>query len=59
MPDDSYMAEGTPLIFAKATGNPKVDQVRATAECLRQIERFIQQHPEQWHVPHRIFSGSP
>jgi lauroyl/myristoyl acyltransferase len=26
---------------------------------LRQIERFIQQHPEQWHVPHRIWPDSP
>jgi KDO2-lipid IV(A) lauroyltransferase len=59
LPDDSYMAEGAALVHAIPTGNPRADQVRATEELLRQIERFIQQHPEQWHVPHRIFSGSP
>lgn len=59
LPDDSYMAEGAPLVYAKSTGDAKADQVRATAEVLRSIERFIQQHPEQWHVPHRIFPGSP
>lgn len=56
LPDDSYMAEGAPLVHAIPTGNPRADQVGATAELLRHIERFIQQHPEQWHVPHRIFS---
>jgi lauroyl/myristoyl acyltransferase len=59
LPDDSYQAEGHPLIFAKDTGNPKQDQVRATEAMLRQIETFIRRHPEQWHVPHRIWEGSP
>jgi KDO2-lipid IV(A) lauroyltransferase len=59
LPDDSYMAEGAPLVYAKSTGDVRADQVRATEQVLRQIERFIQQHPEQWHVPHRIFPGSP
>ncbi|HLY52902.1 MAG TPA: hypothetical protein VKQ31_07840 [Steroidobacteraceae bacterium] len=59
LPDDTYMAEGGPLVHATPTGNPKADQVRATGELLRHIEGFIQRHPEQWHVPHRIWSGSP
>jgi phosphatidylinositol dimannoside acyltransferase len=59
LPDDSYMAEGAPLVYAIPTGNPKADQVRATEELLRHIEGFIQRHPEQWHVPHRIWSDSP
>ncbi len=59
LPDDTYQAEGAPLVFAKDTGNPKADQVRATEELLRHIENFIQRHPEQWHVPHRIWEGSP
>lgn len=59
LPDDTYMAEGAPLVIAKSTGNPRADQVRATQELLRSIERFIQQHPEQWHVPHKIWAGSP
>ncbi|HKW69903.1 MAG TPA: lysophospholipid acyltransferase family protein [Candidatus Dormibacteraeota bacterium] len=58
LPDDTYMAEGAPLVYAKSTGNPRADQVRTTEELLRHIERFIQRHPEQWHVPHRIWSGS-
>jgi KDO2-lipid IV(A) lauroyltransferase len=59
MPDDSYMAEGSPLVYAKGTGDARADQVRATEQVLRQIERFIQAHPEQWHVPHRIWPDSP
>ena len=59
LPDDTYMAEGAPLVYARSTGDGKADQVRTTEELLRHIERFIQEHPEQWHVPHRIFSGSP
>ena len=59
LPDDSYMAEGAPLVYAKSTGDARADQVRATEQVVRQIERFIQQHPEQWHVPHRIWPDSP
>jgi len=59
LPDDTYVAEGTPLVFAQSTGNPRADQVRATEQLLRRMEQLIQAHPEQWHVPHRIWSGSP
>lgn len=59
LPDDTYKAEGAPLIFAKDTGNPTADQVEATERVLRQIEAFIRRHPDQWHVPHRIWEGSP
>jgi lauroyl/myristoyl acyltransferase len=59
LPDDTYMAEGAPLVHATASGNARADQVRATEQLLRHIERFIQAHPEQWHVPHRIWAGSP
>src|SRR5438094_1826356 len=59
LPDDTYMAEGTPLIYAESTGDSRADQVRATERVLRRIEQFIQAHPEQWHVPHRIWAGSP
>jgi len=56
--DDTYQAEGAPLVFARDTGDSRGDQVRATQELLRHIEGFIQRHPEQWHVPHRIWPGS-
>lgn len=59
LPDDTYMAEGTPLIHATSTGSARADQVRVTEQLLRRIEGFIERHPEQWHVPHRIWPGSP
>ena len=59
MPDDSYMAEGAPLVFARATGDARSDQVATTELVLRRIEEFIRAHPDQWHVPHKIWDGSP
>jgi len=59
LPDDSYVAEATPLLMPQDTGHPKEDEIRATQLVLRQIEVFIQQRPEQWHVPHGIWEGSP
>lgn len=59
LPDDTFQAEGSPLVFATRTGDPQGDQVRATQEVLRRIEDFIRRHPDQWHVPHRIWDGSP
>jgi KDO2-lipid IV(A) lauroyltransferase len=59
LPDDSYVAEATPLLMPQDTGHPKEDEIRATELVLRQIEVFIQRRPEQWHVPHRIWEGSP
>jgi lauroyl/myristoyl acyltransferase len=55
MPDDTYTVEGAPLVLPESTGNPRVDQVRITQELLGHLERFIREHPEQWHVPHRIW----
>src|SRR6266567_1892089 len=59
LPDDTYQVEVAPLVFAESTGNARADQVKATQALLRRIEQFIQHHPEQWHVPHRIWAGSP
>ena len=58
LPDDTYVAEGAPLVYARSTGDARADQVRTTQELLRHIERFVQQHPEQWHVPHRIWADT-
>jgi KDO2-lipid IV(A) lauroyltransferase len=58
LPDDSYLAEATPLVMVEETDDPKADQIRATEQVLRRIETFIQAHPEQWHVPHRIWEGT-
>src|SRR5947207_2875458 len=59
LPDDTYVAEGRPMIQVKSTGDDHADQVRATERLLREIEGFIQSHPDQWHVPHQIWDGSP
>jgi len=59
MPDDTYMAEAAPMVIAKSTGDRKADEIRVTQELLNHIEGFIRRHPEQWHVPHRIWEGSP
>lgn len=59
MPDDTYRAEGSPPVIARATGDIRADEVRVTQELVKRIEGFIQRHPEQWHVPHRIWEGSP
>jgi KDO2-lipid IV(A) lauroyltransferase len=55
LPDDTYQAEGTPPIIPHATGNREADVRRVTAELVRRMEVFIRAHPEQWHLPHRIF----
>ena len=59
LPDDSYMAEAAPHVIAESSGDRNADEVRITQELLRHIEGFIRRHPEQWHVPHRIWAGSP
>lgn len=58
-PDDSYVAEGSPLVLGEPTGDYEADEIRITQVLLRRIEGFIRKHPEQWHIPHRIFDGSP
>lgn len=57
--DDTYEAQGTPLIYATPTGDARADQLKATEQVLRRMEEFIRAHPEQWHVPHRIWEGGP
>src|SRR6266446_769514 len=59
LPDDTFMAEAAPHIIAESTGDRKADEVRVTQQLLQHIEGFIRRHPEQWHVPHRIWAGSP
>jgi lauroyl/myristoyl acyltransferase len=59
LPDDTYMAEAAPHVLGNSTGDRKADEVRITQELLQHIERFIRAHPEQWHVPHKIWPGSP
>jgi KDO2-lipid IV(A) lauroyltransferase len=59
LPDDSYMAEASPLVIVESTGDAEADELSVTQRLLRPIEDFIRRHPEQWHVPHRIWEGGP
>jgi lauroyl/myristoyl acyltransferase len=59
LPDDSYQVEAFPLVIAEQTGDADADELRVTQQLLRYIEEMIRAHPEQWHVPHRIWEGSP
>ncbi len=59
LPDDTYQAEGVAPLIAESTGDARADEVRVTQQLLRHIEEFIRRHPDQWHVPHRIWEGSP
>ncbi|HEX6547299.1 MAG TPA: lysophospholipid acyltransferase family protein [Candidatus Dormibacteraeota bacterium] len=58
-PDDTYQAVGYPPIWARPTGDREADERQLTAELVRHLERIIREHPDQWHLPHRIWEGSP
>ena len=55
LPDDSYRGVGYPPIFAQPTGDGKADVRRLTQLLVRCMEHMIREHPDQWHLPHRIF----
>ena len=59
LPDDTYQARGWPPIFAKPTGDKAADERRVTTQLVRHLEEIIREHPEQWHLPHRIWEDSP
>jgi lauroyl/myristoyl acyltransferase len=56
LPDDTFQADGYPPIFADSTGDRGADIRRVTGELLRRLEELIRDHPDQWHVPHRIWN---
>jgi lauroyl/myristoyl acyltransferase len=55
LPDDTFQAVGYPPIFAEPTGDRAADIRRVTGELVRRLEELIRAHPDQWHVPHRIW----
>jgi KDO2-lipid IV(A) lauroyltransferase len=59
LPDDTYFAEAVPPLVAHSTGDARADEIRVTQDLLRIIEGFIRDHPDQWHLPHQIWEGSP
>ena len=58
-PDDSYQAIGLPMIVADPQAEPKAEERRITELLVRHLERIIREHPDQWHVPHRIWADAP
>ncbi len=57
LPDDTFQAVGYPPIFAEPTGDRPADIRRVTGELVRRLEGLIRDHPDQWHVPHPIWSA--
>ena len=55
LPDDTYRGVGYPPVFAQPTGDDKGDVRRITQLLVRCMEQMIRAHPDQWHLPHRIF----
>jgi KDO2-lipid IV(A) lauroyltransferase len=55
LPDDTFKGIGYPPIFAQPTGDEKADVQRITQLMVRCMEQMIRAHPDQWHLPHRIF----
>jgi KDO2-lipid IV(A) lauroyltransferase len=59
LPDDTFQAVGYPPIFAEPTGDRAADVRRVTGELVRRLEELIRAHPDQWHVPHPIWTDQP
>ena len=59
LPDDSFGVEVGPVVVPDGKATTKSEQLRLTGQLLRILEGFIRGHPEDWHVPHRIWSGGP
>jgi len=57
LPDDALQVVGYPPIFAQPTGDRGADIRRVTGELVRRLEEMISAHPDQWHMPHPIWSG--
>ena len=57
--DDTYQAIGWPAIYADPAADPKAEERRITELLVGHMERIIREHPEQWHMPHRIWADSP
>jgi KDO2-lipid IV(A) lauroyltransferase len=54
-PDDTYLAIGSPPIFAERTGDHQADVRLVTEKLVRHLEEIIRAHPDQWHMPHPIW----
>jgi KDO2-lipid IV(A) lauroyltransferase len=54
-PDDTFQAIGYPPVFAEPSGDREADVRRVTGQVVRRLEQLIRAHPDQWHMPHRIW----
>ena len=59
LPDDRLQAVGLPPLFAREGAEREAEVGRLTEELLRHLEAFIREHPDQWHLPHRIWDDGP
>jgi KDO2-lipid IV(A) lauroyltransferase len=55
LPDDTFQAVGYPPIFAEPSGDRTADVKRVTGQLVRRLEELIRAHPDQWHMPHRVW----
>jgi len=53
--DDRYLAIGWPPIFAKDSGDAEADVRWVVERLVAHLEEIIRAHPEQWHMPHRLW----
>jgi KDO2-lipid IV(A) lauroyltransferase len=56
LPDDTFQAVGYPPIFAESTGDRAADIRRVTGQLVGRLEEIIRAHPDQWHMPHAIWT---
>lgn len=59
LPDDRLQAVGLPPILAEPGADRETEVGRVTERLLRHLEDFIRAHPDQWHLPHRIWDDGP
>lgn len=57
LPDDTFQAVGYPPIFAESTGDRAADIRRVTGQLVHRLEELIREHPDQWHMPHPVWSN--
>jgi KDO2-lipid IV(A) lauroyltransferase len=56
--DDTYQAVGYPPIVAKPTGDREQDVREVMQKLVAHLEEIIRAHPDQWHMPHRVWEGA-
>ena len=55
LPDDTYQAVGYPALFADPAADAEAEARRLTEALVRHLEAIIRAHPDQWHMPHRVW----